>query len=61
MNDGFCDLCTVFVGHEDISIGQTQDGVKFCACTDCREELSGLDKDEQKRRITAAISPSKEP
>ncbi len=37
MNDGFCDICNTFQGHEDL---KTLTGVFFCS--DCRDAWTKL-------------------
>lgn len=51
MTDGFCDACTMFVGHEDIKIGRTPIGV-FAICGDCREDISTMNRAEQEKYFT---------
>lgn len=41
MNDGFCDICNTFKGHEDL---KTLFGIFFC--TDCRDQWCNMKKGE---------------
>ena len=49
-NDGFCDLCHVFRGHEDLLVGRCPLG-KFLACSECREKIESLKTVEEKKEF----------
>ena len=56
INDGFCDFCNKFAGHEDLRCAKTPAG-EVMACQDCQIEISELTPAEQKKRVLEVLSP----
>lgn len=49
-NDGFCDLCHVFKGHEDLLVGRCPVG-RFMACSECREYIQDCNSNAEREKF----------
>ena len=49
-NDGFCDLCHVFQGHEDLLTMKCSFG-NFLVCVDCLSKLKNLETPKDKEAM----------
>ena len=43
-NDGFCDMCHTWWGHEDLIPAKCKDGLEFMCCYLCQNAIMKMDQ-----------------